>query len=231
MKLAKLLLVLTLVMSTSAFAHDIDTRNILTVVGQGKAKIMAATADVQLGLEVQGKTAQEVQQALARQIDPVIEFLKREKVDRLQTGTINISPQYSRDTPSYVVGYTGFNTIGFSASLEQAGQLIDGAIKAGANRLQSLNQRPDDAALSQAQQAAIRAAVNDAKTQAKTVLESLELKERQIIKVTVSQLGGNMPVFSYAYRSTSIEAAPKATQLLPQEQEIQASVTVEVSFE
>src|SRR5690606_22938518 len=111
--------------------------------------------------------------ALAKQMQPVVDLLQKEKVDKLQTGSLSISPQYSRDTPSYVTGYTGYNSVNFSVPSARAGDLIDRSIKAGANRLQNLTQRPEEAALAEARQSAIKKAAGDAMAQINAVLESL----------------------------------------------------------
>ncbi len=206
-----------------------NNRNILTVVGQGKATAETSTADVELSVEVQGRDALQVQQKLAQQMQPVIEILQQHKVDKLQTGTMNISPEYSKDNASIVVGFVGSNSITFSASLQKAGPLIDSAFKAGANRLQNLSQRPDESTSTVAKNKALQAASKDALEQAKTVLSSLGLKRKQISKVTVAPFGGGI---FYAPRAMHFETRePAPTQVLPQQQETTATVTLEIEYE
>ena len=70
-----------------------DTRQLLTVSGQGKFKVMASQSDIDLAVEVQAHTAPEAQQALAKQIQPVVTFLQKEQVERLQTSSLSVYPQ------------------------------------------------------------------------------------------------------------------------------------------
>lgn len=221
---------LTLLLTPLSAAEDLHNYRMLTVVGQGKTKVMATISDVELGVEVQGKTAQEVQRTLAQQIKPVIDMLKKEKVEKLQTGSINITPQWSTGTPAVVVGYTGYNSISFSAPIDKAGALIDASIKAGANRLQNLVQRPDDETLRSAHDTAITDAIQDAQAQANTALAALGLKQRVIARVTVAPFNSGGPAYHYAYREMSMAAAAPKTQILPQEQDINSTVTLEIEY-
>ncbi|MDP1835792.1 MAG: SIMPL domain-containing protein [Chlamydiales bacterium] len=226
----RLAIALTLLLAPLSADEDLHNYRILSVVGQGKTKVMATISDVELGVEVQGKTAQEVQRALAQQIRPVIDMLKKEKVEKLQTGSINITPQWSTGSPAVVVGYTGFNSISFSAPVDKAGALIDASIKAGANRLQNLVQRPDDEILRNAHDTAITDAIQDAQAQANAALAALGLKQRLIARVTVAPFNGSGPYYHYAYREMSMNAAAAKTEVMPQEQNITSTVTLEIEY-
>jgi uncharacterized protein YggE len=50
---------------------------------------------VRLGVEIQGKTAQAVQQQVAQRSQAVIELLKSRKVEKLETTGISLNPNYS----------------------------------------------------------------------------------------------------------------------------------------
>lgn len=95
----------------AAMGDSVVDRKILTVVGQGKALATASLVEVELAVEVQGRDPLDVQQQLANHMQPVVDALQKLKVDALQTGSMNVMPQYSRDSAPVLVGYTGLNTI------------------------------------------------------------------------------------------------------------------------
>ncbi|MGH7998382.1 MAG: SIMPL domain-containing protein, partial [Brasilonema sp.] len=57
----------------------------LSVNGRGMETIPTTLSQVSLGVEVQGKTAQQVQQEAARKSSAVVALLKSRNVDKLQT--------------------------------------------------------------------------------------------------------------------------------------------------
>ncbi len=64
----------------------------LTVSGKGKITIPTTLTQVRLGVEVQGKTAQEVQQQVAKRSQAVVELLKSRQVEKLETTGISLNP-------------------------------------------------------------------------------------------------------------------------------------------
>ena len=67
---------------------------------------------VLLGVEIQGKTAQEVQQQVAKRSQAVVKLLKSRKVEKLQTTGISLNPNYSyKDGKPNITGYSGTNTV------------------------------------------------------------------------------------------------------------------------
>ena len=82
----------------------------ITVTGRGVESIPATLAQVSLGVEVQGKTAEEVQQAVAQRSSKVLALLKSRNVEKLQTTGVNLNPVYSyNNNVQRLTGYTGTN--------------------------------------------------------------------------------------------------------------------------
>ena len=63
----------------------------VTVTGEGIERIPTTLTQVQLGVEIQGKTATEVQEQVAKRTTAVVEFLRSRRVEKLQTTGISLS--------------------------------------------------------------------------------------------------------------------------------------------
>ncbi|MCZ0905245.1 SIMPL domain-containing protein, partial [Microcoleus sp. HI-ES] len=84
----------------------------LTVTGRGVEAIPTTQTQVRLGVEVQGKTAAEVQQEAARRSSAVVELLRSRQVEKLETAGITLNPIYSyENNQQRLTGYTATNTV------------------------------------------------------------------------------------------------------------------------
>jgi uncharacterized protein len=206
----------------------------LTVTGQGTEKIPSTLAQVQLGVEAQGKTAQQVQQEVAKRSSAVVALLKSRSVDKLQTTGINLNPQYSYDNGKQTLtGYQASNTVSFRVPTAQAGSIMDDAVKAGASKIDSVSFTATDEAIADAQKSALRKATQDAQEQAKAVLNTLGFIPKDIVSVQIN--GANTPLpraypvtFSASTKLAAEVVAP--TPVEAGEQSVQASVTLQISY-
>jgi uncharacterized protein len=204
----------------------------LTVTGQGTEKIAATIAQVQLGVEAQGKTAQKVQQEVAARSSAVVALLKARNVDKLQTTGINLNPQYSYDNGKQTLtGYQASNTVSFRVPTGQAGSIMDDAVKAGASRIDSISFAAADAAIADAQKVALRKATQDGQEQAKAVLSVLGLTFKDIVSIQINNASAPIPRPYLAAQSLAAKTAESVpTSVEGGEQAVQASVTLEISY-
>lgn len=204
----------------------------LTVTGQGIEKIPSTVAQVQLGVEAQGKTAQQVQQEVARRSSAVVALLKSRNVDKLQTTGINLNPQYNYDNGKQTLtGYQASNTVSFRVPTGQAGVIMDDAVKAGASKIDSVSFAATDQAIADAQKVALRKATQDAQEQAKAVLSALGFSLKDIVSIQVN--GANTPTPTpYPIRALAMAKSADAvsTPVEAGEQSVQASVTLQISY-
>jgi uncharacterized protein len=205
----------------------------ITVTGQCIEKIPATLADVQLGVEAQAKTAQEVQQEVARRSSAVVALLKSRSVQKLQTTGINLNPQYRDDKGKQVLtGYQASNTVSFRVPTAQAGAMMDDAVKAGASRIDSISFSASEQAISDAQKVALRKAAKDGQDQAASVLSALGLAPKEIVSIQLN--GANvpppMPYPMAAKASFENRGADTLTPVEAGEQSVQASVTLQISY-
>jgi uncharacterized protein len=204
----------------------------LTVTGQCTEKIPATLANVQLGVEAQGKTAQQVQQEVAKRSAAVVAFLKSRNVEKLQTTGINLNPQYDYNNGKQTLkGYQASNTVSFRVPTGQAGIIMDDAVKAGASRIDSVAFAATEQAISDAQKVALGKATKDAQAQGASVLSVLGLTPKEIVSIQLN--GANVPApvpYAMAAKARSQSADASSTPVEGGEQSVEASVTLQISY-
>jgi uncharacterized protein YggE len=217
-------------MTAPAIAQEAAMRT-LTVTGQGQEFVATTKAQVNLGVTVEGQDAETVQRQVAERSAAVVELLQSRNVEKLETTGIRLSPRYRYDDgESTVVGFTGTNTVSFRVPNEDAGELIDDAVNAGANQIQNISFIAEDAALDAARQNALRQATADAQTQANTVLSALNLGAEEIVNIQID--GANRPMPVPLPRGAALASADSevSTPVVGGEQTVQASVTLTIRY-
>jgi len=202
----------------------------LTVTGRGVETIPTTLTQVRLGVEVQGKTAQEVQQEVARRSSAVVALLRSRNVEKLQTTGISLNPIYSyNNNVQRLAGYTATNIVSFRINTEQTGTLLDEAVKAGATRIDGINFVAADSAIAAAQQQALREATQDAQQQANVVLSALNLQSKEVVSIQINSASPPQPPIPYA-REAALADKAVPTPVVGGEQEVEASVTLQISY-
>lgn len=202
----------------------------ITVTGQGDEAIATSIAEVSLAVQVEGKTAEEAQAAIAKRSNQVMTFLKSKNVEKLTTTGVYLQPQYDySDGNSRLTGYMATNSVRFEVPNAEAGSIIDNAVKAGATNIDGISFRATDAAIAEAEQVALAEAAQHARTQAQTVLASLGLSPQDIVQIQVNGAMPPMPVYkSLDVRAVAAEAMPSPVE--GGEQTVNASVTLTIRY-
>ncbi len=216
------------VFTSIAIAQD-NVMRTLTVTGQGEDSIPTTQTQVSLGVDVQGTDAAAVQQEVARRTTAVVELLRSRQVEKLETTGIQLSPRYNYENGrTDVIGYSGSNTVSFRIATESVGSLLDDAVNAGANQIRGVSFVADDAAIEAARQRALRSAVDDAQTQAGTVLGSLNLSSQEVVSI---QINGAAPPVPMPQAALSNRAeSDSVTPVIGGEQTVQAQVTLQIRY-
>ena len=203
----------------------------LTVTGMGKESIPTTIAEVQLGVVAHGKTAAEVQQSAAKQSSAVVALLRSHNVNKLQTTGIYLNPDYDYNNGQQrLTGYTATNTVSFRIAADQAGTLMDDAVKAGASQINGVSFVAEDAAIAAAQKQAIGEATKDAQSQADAAFSALNLHGGAIVSVQVNGATPPTPMPMFAARSMAADSGAASTPVVSGEQEVQASVTLQIQY-
>lgn len=212
-----------------AFAQERETRT-LSVTGQATERIQTTLAQVSLGVEVQADTAAAAQREAARRSDAVVNYVRSRGVERLQTTGINLQPIYNyQNNEQRIMGYSATNIVSFRVSVSDAGNLLDGAVDAGASRIDSISFTATDEAIATAQRQALRVATQDAQSQADTVLDVLGLRAQDIIGIQINQASPPpAPLLRMEAQAVSSDSA--STPVIGGEQEVDASVTLHIQY-
>lgn len=200
----------------------------LTVTGRGVESIPTTLSQVRLGVEVQGKTAESVQQEAARLSSAVVALLRSRQVQKLETTGISLNPMYSyENNQQKLTGYVATNIVSFRIDTQAAGSLLDDAVKAGATRIEGVSFVAAENAISAAQQQALREATQDAQAQADVILNSLNLKRGDIVSIQVNHAMPPQPIYAPAPRMADVA---EKTPVIGGEQQVEASVTLQFSY-
>jgi uncharacterized protein len=207
-------------------------QRVLSVTGRGTTSIAATLAQVSLGVEVSGKSSTIVQKEAANRAARVLQLLRLRKVDKLQTSTVTLTPNYvNENNRQRVVGYTATNNVTFRTPTTEAGVTIDEAVKAGATRVDSVSSVPADAAIERAQSQAIQLATKDAQRQAQAALNSLGLQQKSIVGIQINDAARPVPIAAdFGRTRQTLEKSAAPTEIVGGEQEVQANVTLQISY-
>jgi uncharacterized protein len=206
---------------------------ILSVTGNGKELIPTTLSQVSLGVEAQGKTANEVQEAVARRANAVVTLLKARRVDKLTTTGVNLNPNYNYDNGKQTLtGYTAVTSVSFRLPIDQVGTLLDEAVKAGASRIDGVSFVATDEAIAAARKQAIRQATQDAQDQANAALGALGFGVKEIVGIQVN--GASAPPVRPQFEATTklvgnMAFAPPLP-VMGGEQVVTADITLQISY-
>ena len=202
----------------------------LTVSGRGTEFIPTTLTQVRLGVEAQGKTANEVQQVVAQRSNAVVNLLRSRKVEKLETTGINLNPAYRYDNGNQILtGYNASNIVSFRVATSKAGTLLDDAVKAGASRIDGVSFVATEDAIAGAQKVALKEATQDAQSQADAVLSVLNLTRKDVVGIQINSASAPPP---RPLRADAMELKANAapSPVIGGEQQVEASVTLQISY-
>jgi uncharacterized protein YggE len=202
----------------------------LTVSGMATETIPTSLSKVSLGVVIEAKTAQEAQQEAANKSSAVVDFLKSQNVDKLTTTGVSLQPIFSyKNEVRRISGYSASNTVSFQFPITKAGKLLDQVVKIGATQINTVSFVAADQAISNAQKQALKAATQDAKEQADAVLSHLGLQAKEITSIQINRASAPPPI-TLQRAEARASFADASTPIVGGEQEVQASVTLEISY-
>ncbi|GAB1543099.1 SIMPL domain-containing protein [Scytonema sp. NUACC21] len=227
-------LLLCVILIQPAFAQEKQRMlRTLTVNGRGSQEIPTTLSQITLGVEVQGKTAQEVQTEAARRSSAVVTLLKSRNVEKLQTTGISLNPVYSyTNNLQRLTGYAATNTVSFRLPTDRAGSLLDEVVKAGASQINGISFVASDEAIVIARQQALKEATQDAQQQATAVLSALGFQAKEVVSIEVNGASAPVPPPRPLIRAELAKLADQApsTPVVGGEQQVEATVTLQISY-
>lgn len=232
MRTQLLLMAAIVILPWYAFAADQPVNpNLRTieVSGSAEAKAPPDLATLQVAIETHAPTAAEAAGSNAALAQKVTAALKAKLGDKgsMWTGGYSLSPDY-REThvggKPVIIGYSADNSITVeTGALDLVGPLIDAAIGAGANRINSLDYSLRDE--TRARSEAITKASKDALVQAQALAAALSVKLGRIVKAsTISELIRPIPVMRAQF--AAMPAAPPPTPVAAGQVSVPATVSL-----
>lgn len=211
---------------------DSEKGGLLQVYGEAELFADPDKATIVLGVETQDKTAQTAVQENAKIAEQVIEALKELGLeeDQITTGSYRVHGQRQpidspREKNEYEIVYRVFNELNIEMTrLDQVGSVIDHAVEAGANHVQSVNfeiSDPEDLKLQALQQS-----IKTARTKAEAMAESAGVQLVGIKKITEDQARYS-PYIATFDREMIPDQARAETPIMPGEVSVEARVTME----
>jgi uncharacterized protein YggE len=204
----------------------------IEVAGNGEVQAAPDFAVLSLAIETHAATAAEAagrNGALAQKVSDALRAKLGDK-GKTWTGGYSLNPEYSDQSrpnakPS-ITGYQAQNTITVqTGALDLVGPLIDAAIAAGANRVNSLDFNLHDD--TRARNEAIAKAAKDAQTQAQALAAALGLKLGPIVNAATASIDRPQPMMG----ARLTMAMGRATPVQPGEVTVPATVSLTYQIE
>lgn len=213
-------------------SQELATIRQITVVGMGEVRGTPDTAHVQIGVETEGKTAQEALQENNEQANKVMSELTDLGIEEqdIQTSNFNINPTYD-DRGRWITGYQVSNVVAVTIrDMDQTSSLLDQVVQVGANRIYGIYFSVDDpsALLAEARDKA----VSDAEERATRLARASGAEIGQVLVIT-ENIGSSPPPMPMARMGRPMEEMDMAVPAPPPIQggEQRFSASVQVTYE
>ena len=204
--------------------------------GHSTAMVEPEKLMITLGVDTVAETASEALAENSRIMNDVTAALLALNVaeDEISTTRINIHPEYG-DVPNPITGGSSWEMIGYgtsniitiaTAQMDKAGEILDGAVGAGANRVEDVRFSASPETISDVRMDLIGQAVRNALEKAELALEPLEYKISGVKSINVdgaSTPGSATFEDSARYAITLQSAAPP---IFSPDQTVSVSVSV-----
>ncbi|MBC7542492.1 MAG: SIMPL domain-containing protein [Candidatus Sericytochromatia bacterium] len=206
-------------------------RRTVTVSGEGTVRVPPDTATVNIGLEQKGIDANTAQSKANVAAQRVIEAWKAQGASdsSIQTVGMDLFPEYARPEATGIETMTGYKAVmrlQVRTTPAKAGDRVDAALNAGANRLEGVAFSVEDNV--KARQQAIAKAINKALKEAHAALGPMDLKVKEVQRIEIG--GGSTPPIPLMGGAMMERATVVQTPVQPGELEIRAVVTIVATF-
>src|SRR5579884_3782877 len=199
----------------------------IAVSGTGRVEARPDEAIVQAGVSTRAQTAQDAQAQNNQQMQSVLNAIKALGIpDKdIQTTGVSLYPVITEGNT--VNGYNATNNVRITVeNIDQAGAVLDAAVKAGANTSSGISFGfKDETAL---RNKALAAAAADARSKADALAAALGLQISGVQSVTESQV--SIPVPLAVPRASVSPAAAPSVPVEPGQQTVTAEITIVFSY-
>jgi len=221
--------------ATAQVTENSSQERTISVTGTASTSAEPDLLVITFGMETQEKTAKEALDANSNEMNDVVTAIKAVGIaeDEISTSQFSIYPVYdSFEDPETkrwtqeLRGYQVTNTISVkTAKLDLAAEIIDGAVTAGANRVDSVYFTLSPETQTNLKDSMIEQAIANAKTKAEKALSPLDYTIVGVKAVSLSDfvMPPPMPMYDMAFESM---AAKSSTPIFSSEQDVNTSANV-----
>ena len=182
----------------------------VSVSGIGTVSVSPDTASVQLGVTVTEATLAEAQSEASTQMEAIIDAVKTAGVEDkdIQTSSYYVSVVQNYDSngnPSEVTSFQVQNLVNVVVrNIAGVGDVLDGAVAAGANTIYGVNFYVDDSAAATSQ--ARQLAVQDAQQRAQELADAAGMTLGPVVSISEGYSSG--PIYGRGGAGMAAQAAP-----------------------
>ena len=205
----------------------------LRVQGAGEVRVAPDQATVLLGVLAEAPTAGAAQADASRRAGAALEALRGLGLDDrvVQTGRLTLNPVYTNPRPggpATISGYRAANTLSIRIeAIDQVGDVIDAALRAGANELRGVSFGLADEA--PFREEALRLAIAEARGKANAMAGALGVSLAGILSVNEDNVFVQRPAMELG-RVMAMQAEP-STPVAPGEVTVSAGVSIAYRIE
>jgi len=217
--------------AAAAAAADASPIRSIHAAGHGSVKASPDRARIAVSVTTHGATARDASESNARTSKDVLAKLRAAIAPpgEVSTAGYDLAPQYDYSQANgtvarspKLVGYNATNRFSIvSADLAGVGAIIDSAVAAGANQVDSIGFFVADEEAARRQ--ALLEAGRKARAEAETIAQSLGVHLGSVMDASSSTTPAPMPMMS---RAVAMDAIAQPTEVVPGSVEIGADVTV-----
>lgn len=209
----------------------------VSVTGSATSSVDPDIVNIYFGVEVEAVTAKEAISANSAAMTAVIDAIKNLGIseDEISTSSFNIYPVYTNEVDpktgvyvkSEVTGYKVSNILSVKTSkLNMAGSIIDAAVDAGANRVDSIYYSLSPEKQMAVQDELIEEAVLNAKSKAEKAISPLGQKIIGVKAVSMSDFGYPPPIPYYGGVMMEKAAFDASVPIFSSDQDVTTTVSV-----
>lgn len=211
-----------------------NPKNTISISAEGKVIAIPDLATVTLGVITTGASANEVQTESSKKINSIIDFVKKQGIEKddISTSDFSIYPQQDfRDGKTVITGYQANQSIsikvkGVDKTTDKLSKILGGVTSTGANQVNGVSLGFDDP--DNLKQQARKAAIEKAKQKAQDLAASAGLRLGKVVSVSESTYSGSpVPMYdSYGYGGGGAEMKAVSPNIEPGNQDVTANMTV-----
>ncbi|MDR3782280.1 MAG: SIMPL domain-containing protein [Candidatus Nitrosotalea sp.] len=202
--------------------------------GSATVSVLPDIVTVQFGVDTEAKTAQDAINSNSQMMNTVVSAIENIGItkDEISTAGFSIYPVYQDSVPdpntgihkSVLTGYQTSNTLYVKTTkLSMAGNIVDTAVAAGANRVDNISFLLSPEKEQSIQDDLLSKAVLNAKSRAETAIDPLGQKIIGVKMVTLSDFNSQPPPIYPGAMSTMAE---KSTPIFTSNQQVTTTVSV-----